>query len=49
MIYLVGKELSVKGDAIFSSSLVVAGSVTGGGPYMDSSGTIGNILTWLEQ
>ncbi len=40
---MVGRELSVKGDAIFSSSLVVAGSVTGGGPYMDSSGRIGNI------
>ncbi len=36
----VGGELNVKGDAMFSSSMVAAGSVTGGGPYMDSSGRI---------
>ncbi len=37
---MVGGELNMKGDAMFSSSMVVAGSVTGGGPYMDSSGRI---------
>ncbi len=44
---MVGRELNVKGDAMFSSSMVVAGAVTGGGPYMDSSGKIGNLHIYL--
>ncbi len=37
---MVGGGLNVEGDAMFSSTMMVVGSVTGGGPYMDSSGRL---------